>query len=144
MNADTVVLKVDEIPRAAVDSMNRTHEEEVELVNALGRLVQEAVAGRMDVAAIDRAFEAWINHTEAHFNRENRLMEEYGFPPYPMHAQEHATVLEEIRNLCSRWKETRELEPLREFVLERWPQWFTLHVNTMDTITAQFLSNLID
>jgi len=144
MNADTVVLKVDEIPRVAVDSMNRTHEEEVELVNRLGSLIRQAEAGEPDTAAIDQALKHWITHTEAHFDRENRLMQEYGFPPYPVHAQEHATVLEEIRGLQSRWLETRDLEPLGEFVLKRWPRWFTMHVNSMDTITAQFLSNFID
>ncbi len=138
------VVDAERIPQVAVESMNRTHREEVDLVNELGALLRHAVEGEMDTAAIDRALDRWLRHTEAHFDRENRLMEEYGFPPFPIHAQEHATVLEELRRLQSQWLADRQLEPLRAFVLERWPQWFLMHVNSMDTITAQFLANFID
>lgn len=132
------------IPLVAVGSMNDTHREEVGLVNELGRLLREAQSGEADHQAIDAALDAWVNHTEAHFGRENQLMEQYGFPPYPVHAQEHATVLEEIHRLQSAWHQNRELEPLVDFLFRRWPEWFLRHVNTMDTITAQFLSNFIE
>jgi len=134
----------DKIPPVAVASMNETHHEEVKLVNELARLLHEAQAGESDTQAIDEALDRWVSHTEAHFARENELMEKYGFPPYPVHAQEHATVLDEIHHLQSAWHQQRELEPLVDFLFQRWPQWFVGHVNTMDTITAQFLSNFLD
>lgn len=133
-----------DLPLVAVDSMNETHREELALINALGGLIRQAEAGEPDVAAIDAALDEWVSHTEAHFGRENELMEKYGFPPYPVHAQEHATVLEEIHRLQAQWHDDRELQPLVDFLFERWPQWFLMHVNSMDTITAQFLSSFID
>ncbi|RTZ81894.1 MAG: hypothetical protein DSZ01_00070 [Gammaproteobacteria bacterium] len=144
MNRPPVVLDPSDIPAIAVDSMNRTHHEEVALVNALGELIKAAQQGDQDAEAMDAALDEWVAHTEAHFARENELMEKYGFPPYPVHAQEHATVLEEIHRLQSQWHRDRQTGPLTDFLFQRWPQWFMMHVNTMDTITAQFLSAHID
>jgi hemerythrin len=144
MTTTNKVLDPAHIPAIAVDSMNRTHHEEVALVNRLGELVTAAREGGLDTTAIDAALNAWVTHTESHFAREDELMEKYGFPPFPVHAQEHATVLAEIHRLRSAWQAERNIEPLTEFVFQRWPQWFTQHVNSMDNITAQFLSNYID
>ncbi len=144
MNSTSEVLDPARIPAIAVDSMNRTHQEEVALVNRLGELVRAAREGNPDTDAIDAALDAWVEHTETHFTRENELMEKYGFPPYPVHAQEHATVLGEIQRLQSGWHQDRRIEPLADFIFQRWPQWFMMHVNSMDNITAQFLSNYID
>ncbi len=144
MNARHEALAPQEIPLVAVDTMNRTHQEEVALVNALARLLQKAESEPPDVEALDRALQEWIEHTRAHFERENRWMEEYGFPAYPVHAQEHATVLEQLQAVASSWRQNRETGPLVEFVFELWPQWFLHHVNTMDTVTAQFLSPHLD
>ncbi len=138
------IVALDEIPQVAVASMNRTHADEVVLVNALGALIRQAQSGSLDAAAINQALAEWLEHTRAHFERENRLMEEYGFPPYPVHAQEHATVLDELEQIQDQWQQQQALEPLVEFVTQRWPQWFMRHVQTMDTITAQFLSNFVE
>jgi len=137
----SVILDPAQIPVIAVDSMNRTHREEVEQINALGALLD---TDPLDRDAIGQALDQWVAHTEAHFARENRLMEEHGFPPYPVHAQEHATVLAEIHALQRQWHQDGDPAPLRAYLFERWPQWFMMHVNSMDNITAQFLANFID
>ncbi len=144
MNARSEALPLQQIPQVAVDAMNRTHQEEVALVNALARLLQEAEPAPPDTEAVDRALQEWIEHTRAHFERENRWMEEYGFPAYPVHAQEHARVLEQLQAVASSWQQDRETGPLVEFVFELWPQWFLHHVNTMDSVTARFLSHHLD
>jgi hemerythrin len=135
-------LDPERIPLVAVESMNQTHREEVALVNALSKLLEQAEDA--DRKAIDQALAQWLEHTRAHFERENRLMERHGFPAYPIHAQEHAMVLAELERLQSRWQDNGELEPLRDFVCKHWPDWFNRHVSSMDTVTAQFLAHFID
>ncbi len=138
------VLPPDDIPAIAVASMNDTHHEEVALVNALGLLLKQAREGNVDEAAITAALDEWIAHTEAHFARENGLMQEYGFPPYAVHAQEHESALEGLHKIQQQWKGSHAVEELASFVFDSWPQWFQMHVNSMDNVTAQFLSNFVE
>ncbi len=128
------------LPQVAVASMNRTHDEELALVRRLAALLHDGASDD----ALDRALDAWLAHTEAHFERENRLMETHGFPPYPIHADEHARVLDELRRQRESWQESRDREALRRYVEETWPQWFLHHLATMDQVTAQFLSAFVE
>lgn len=120
--------------------MNDTHREEVELINRLGTLLEQAMQGQADDTAITNKLDEWVEHTYQHFDRENQLMEQFGFPAYPMHSGEHQRVLAQIEELQKQWLENKAVEPLADFIFHDWPRWFNLHVNTMDTITAQFLS----
>ena len=138
------VMSPEEIPAIAVGSMNDTHHEEVALVNALGVLLRQARQGEEDRAAIGAALDDWVSHTEAHFARENSLMETHGFPPYPVHAQEHAQALENLHQVQRHWHQRQDLDELWAYVFETWPRWFQMHVNSMDNVTAQFLSNFVD
>ncbi len=140
----SAVLKPDDIPPIAVESMNQTHREEVELVNRLGDLLRAARDGEADTTAIDEALNAWIEHTAGHFERENQLMQQYGFPPYPVHAAEHANVLAELATLRDRWTQQQDPEPLARYLFNKWPAWFDMHVRSMDMVTARFLSQFID
>lgn len=138
------VLAPEDIPGIAVGSMNNTHHEEVALVNALGDLLIQAKSGNANISAITKALDDWITHTEAHFSRENQLMQEYGFPPFPVHAQEHDAALDGLHRMQQQWLENHGVDALSEFVFHSWPQWFQMHVNSMDNVTAQFLSNFVE
>ncbi len=138
------VLALDDIPVIAVGSMNDTHHEEVALVNTLGDLLRQADAGETDEVAISSALQQWLEHTEQHFAGENELMQKYGFPPYSIHAQEHASALENLRHTIDDWNADHSIEALSEYVFSTWPQWFNQHVSSMDFVTAQFLSSFVD
>jgi len=144
MTGQYPVLPPEEIPTIAVGSMNDTHHEEVALVNALGVLLQQAADGDADIPAITTALDEWVAHTQSHFARENQLMQEYGFPPYAVHAQEHSTALDGLHEIQRRWKEDQDVDQLAGYVFNSWPQWFQMHVNSMDNVTAQFLSNFVE
>ncbi len=131
------------IPQVALGSMNDTHREEVELVNQLGILLEQGLQGNADNADITEKFDEWAEHTRAHFERENRLMQEHGFPPYLVHSGEHARMLAVIEDQQKQWAENKDIEALAHFVFVDWTRWFDMHVNSMDKITAQFLSQRI-
>jgi hemerythrin len=127
------------VPELPVEKMNTTHREEVELVNRIADCLGDGAAPCMELETL---LAEWVAHTEAHFERENRWMREYGFPAYPVHAGEHARVLETLRRVCGQWRETGEAAGLARFVHEDWPQWFEQHLATMDAVTAQFLARV--
>lgn len=130
------VLDVASMPLVGLDSMNQTHREELELVNRLGRLLdQEPILED----GIDAGLEAWIAHTREHFAGENVLMQTHRFPAYTIHSGEHARVLAELEQVQRHWLAERNLSHLRDYVYDAWPQWFLRHVKTMDTVTAAYL-----
>ncbi len=137
MNTDQFpVIDPSSMPLVSVESMNKTHQEELELINRLGIVL----TGEPNLETVSQRLKEWVEHTRAHFERENRLMRENNFPAYPVHSDEHRRVLGRIEALQTQWLEQKQVKPLAEFIFEEWPGWFDMHVNSMDAVTAQFLS----
>lgn len=128
------------VPQVAVESMNRTHREEVDLINRLGAYLAQGMQGEVDDVSITTTLNDWVEHTRHHFEGENRLMLQYGFPAYHMHLGEHERVLSLIEEHQRQWREKRRVETLADFVFEEWPSWFDHHLNTMDWVTARFIT----
>ncbi len=134
------ILDTADIPQVAVESMNETHREEVELINRLGVLLR---ADPLDPEAVSVALDAWVEHTREHFAAENRLMQTHGFPAYPMHGAEHQRVLALLESLRQGWQDHHDPAPLVAFLFDQWPGWFDQHVNSMDRVTAGFVSRFL-
>lgn len=137
------VLNPSAIPSIALASMNATHREEVELVNRLGALLVQGLHGNVDETAVTAGLNLWLVHTRDHFAAENKLMQEHGFPAYPVHSGEHERVLGELDSVKQRWDEEKSVEDLAQFLFVDWLNWFNQHVNTMDRVTAMFLSQVL-
>ena len=137
------VLDPSKIPQIALESMNETHRAEVELINQLGMLLQRGSNGGTGDAGITEKLQELVEHTRGHFARENQMMKQYGFPAYPVHKGEHEHVLGQIEALQQQWLAHQELEPLAAFIFNDWPRWFDTHVNSMDMVTALFLSRML-
>jgi len=80
-------------------------------------------------------FNDLVNHTEAHFAYENNLMAETNYPAMKEHRSEHERVLGELTKLRNQL-ERGQIEPVRDFVSQRLPTWFRLHVLSMDNALA--------
>ena len=125
------------IPQVALDFMNTVHCEELTLVQSISGLID---AASPDNNRISELLQQWVTHTEQHFERENRYMQEYRFPAFPVHANEHETALEQIRQVQQQWNQQHNIESLKQYIQHDWPTWFKNHISTMDFITAQFLN----
>jgi len=124
-----------ELPQVAVPSMNAVHAEEMEVLAALDEALTQG-----DAEAIKQAAQAFLAHVEEHFSREERLMEQYGFPPYPIHRHEHELMRARVKEVCGQCDTEDGRQALARFVREEFPAWLTQHVSTMDMVTAQFLA----
>ena len=136
------VIQPSEVPQVGFGSMNDTHMEEIVLINRLGELLEDAMNNAQNTDAINDKLSEWVEHTRDHFASEDQLMLDYNFPAYPVHSGEHEQVLAQIEELQQQWQDTNEAEPLAEFIFVHWPVWFDQHVNTMDMVTAQYLSQM--
>ena len=113
------------------ENIDQTHEEFAALVNRLDTTT--------DKAEFLRLFGELYAHTEAHFQRENQLMDESRFPAIAEHKGEHQRVLGEMHQFYERSK--RGFSQMgRAYVRERLPEWFSLHLQTMDRALVVHLS----
>jgi hemerythrin-like metal-binding protein len=105
--------------------MDETHREFIEFCNELAATEPESVG------FLER-LDAFIEHTAAHFDQENRWMEAVNFPA--CHREEHDRVLAVAREVRQR-VEKGDLF-LGRRLLEELPPWFDNHLDTMDTALA--------
>ncbi len=110
------------------ETMDATHREFVDLLNAVGEAPDEELLPRLD---------AFLEHTEAHFGDENRRMAEVNFPPSHCHTNEHENVLLIIRDVRGR-VEGGDFEVGRVLAAAV-ADWFRQHAATMDTMLASYL-----
>lgn len=118
-------------PKVGYELIDHDHEEFIELVNRLD------TATNNEFPAL---FQQLFEHTEQHFDRENQLMQQFGFPAESEHKGEHQRVLGEFKQFKTR-VDKGMITFGRSFVRERLPQWFGLHVTTMDSALAAHIRN---
>jgi hemerythrin len=124
-----------ELPQVAMPFMNTVHCEELALV---GELLRE-MGSHAAPDAVTAKLAEWVAHTEAHFARENRLMEQYGFFATPVHQMEHVQALEQLRAVQQQWLVLHDQAALLAYI-QQWREWLQQHISTMDFVTAHFLS----
>lgn len=106
------------------------HHEFVALVNQL--------AETTDKATFQQLFNELVTHTEAHFTKENQLMQQSQFSALTEHQGEHHRVLGEMKQFQKRVARGL-LDFGRAYVKDRLPEWFALHTATMDSALAAHL-----
>jgi hemerythrin len=133
------VLEYEDVPQVAMDAMNDVHREELEIVNQIHLAIVEAKEDE-----ITQLCEQWLEHTKAHFAKENYMMEKYGFPAFHCHHGEHVNALQGLESIIQQWKDKHVLESLKFYVSDTWPQWYVNHITTMDTVTSAFIKQSIE
>ncbi len=138
-----MLIKEGQIPEVAVQEMNQIHKTEIDILNKLYKAIEAYEEGKASAEVIDVLLDEFIKDVKEHFSFEQQLMEKYNFFAYPMHRAEHDRVLYELQSIEKIWKEERDIEALREYLEKQFVPWIINHVQTMDTVTAQFLSHFI-
>ncbi len=131
-------LSPENMPSVCIDFMNRTHLEEVEIINSLMKKINARLSGEQNDTEISKQLMHWLEHTQAHFARENELMRETGFPAFPVHSGEHENALNHMQTVIGNWQENNDIEGLQDYVFDLWPNWFVAHLSTMDKVTAEY------
>jgi hemerythrin len=122
-------------PQVALDFMNRDHAEFVAMRSRLLGLI----SAQAPETGVDTLLHELLTHTRHHFAEEERLMQETGFPPYPMHKGEHDSVLADMSTHIENWKQGRNAAVLRDWLDKAVGDWFVTHVGTMDLVTAGYI-----
>jgi hemerythrin-like metal-binding protein len=118
--------------RLQVAEMDAAHRDFAELVNALAACPD---------AEFPERFKALMNHTRAHFAAEEELMQKSGFPALGEHAGEHKRVIDELMQF-GRGLGRGRVFLARSYIHGGLPEWFALHLATMDAALAAHLAKL--
>lgn len=132
-------IDLDGIPQVALAFANDDHREEGRLVNELQRAVASRRAGGPAEPVLAR-FEALLEHTRRHFAREEAAMHRAGFPAYVVHKAEHDRVLAEMEAEGAHFRTAGDVERLWRYASAAVPEWFLSHIQTMDFVSAQFVT----
>jgi len=117
--------------RLGMDEMDGTHLDFIKQVNALDHMSgEELQAGFINL----------LQHTVRHFERVDELMQSCDFPQIVEHQQEHRKVLSEMTRFAAQVKAGKTIFA-RAYIRERLPDWFSLHLATMDSALAWHLQN---
>jgi hemerythrin len=135
-----MLLDKETLPLVAMEFMNEVHLEDLELINELFELVlaYEQKPNNENEVKLNNKYSQWFQHTVDHFKGEEQMMQERGFPPYPMHKGEHDNALRLMDQVYGDWLKSKDIKVLKIYLIETLPSWLTNHIQTMDTVTAMF------
>jgi len=125
----------EQLPMVAMPSMNDTHLEDIIIVNKLSSAIDT-----QDSEEVAKIFAELVEHTIAHFSGEEEMMREKMFPPYPVHKGEHDRALHELKSVANHFDESKDLDFAKQYVDEKLIPWLMQHIETLDTVTAVFLT----
>jgi len=128
-----------QLPRVSLERMNKVHEEEINILNRL----HQSIVSQADLEEIDRNFREFLEDVWNHFRSEQEMMEQFNFFAFPMHKGEHDIILGQLENLKKKWEKEQNPELIKAYIEKEFLPWLMNHIQTMDTITAHFLSHFI-
>lgn len=138
-----MLISKEDLPKVSVEEMNDIHLTEVDLINRLHDKILEYQQDQSKIEEVIQLFDEFLKDVINHFSFEQSLMEEYNFFAYPVHRGEHDRVLFELKSLEKLLKDKKDVETLKEYLTYNFKPWLINHVQTMDTVTAMYLSNFL-
>lgn len=128
-----------EIPRLPVAFMNEDHDHGADQLAAMLAALPAYTEDRTTLAQACRDF---LEHNREHFAREEAAMLASGFPPYPVHRQEHQRALDWLEDLTAGIAAgNADAETVARAVGQDVPAWFIQHIQTMDWVTANWIAS---
>lgn len=136
-----MLINKNEVPVVAMDFMNATHFEDVDIINNLFEsiLAYDRNPSASSKQSLVSQYNLWINHTIEHFASEEKMMMEKRFPAYSFHKTEHDKILELMKSYLGNFTLYSDIQELKKYFIEELPAWLTNHIKSMDTVTAIFL-----
>jgi len=128
----------EQLPMVAIPGMNDTHLEEIIIVNKL-----DAAAKNNDINAVAETLNELVAHTSVHFSGEEEMMQKAQFPAYDTHKAEHDRHLHELKALVKYFQKTKDPRAIAIHIEGNLEKWLIHHIQTMDTVTAQFLAQQV-
>lgn len=133
------LLYVEQLEDLDVEEMQKTHEDEIKLLNEVEDLAVEYNMGRSELEPLEEKLDEYITHVKEHFANEERLMKKYNFPSYDMHKTAHDMFLDDLSYAVKQWKSFGDIKKMINFIFKS-PEWIVMHINTVDAPTSIYIA----
>ena len=133
-------MKESDLPETHLESMNRDHKDQVEMINAVVQAIEAHDGTEATRQALVEAVEDFAAHTREHFSQERDQMLRYQFPAFEMHDAEHERALARMDEVIAAWKADGDVAPLAAYFGTEFPTWLVAHVSAMDVFAAQYVA----
>ncbi len=120
-----------------VDSLDSDHIVFASIIN----YIDDANLFGIDKATIGRILEALIDHAHAHFRREEKLLEERGYPQLEEHKRLHRVMAEQLKDLHDRYQRSPDPGAGQE-ITELLCLWFDEHILKADMHYKEYLRDV--
>ena len=140
-----MLINKDDLPLVAMEFMNNTHFEDVDIINELydDMLNYEKDASNDNLSKLESKYKEWVEHTIQHFATEEEEMIAKGFFAYGFHKSEHEANLYEITQLWSKFEGTKDINILKNYFEKALVSWLVNHIQTIYTVTSMFFKTVI-
>lgn len=132
------IIYAEQVDCLAVDEFQKTHEEEIAILNDIDKLYTRKFRGEDIQEEFEIKVNEYVAHVKEHFANEEKVMLEYGYPNYGMHKVAHDTFLEELNDVLKKWNRSKKIDYVINFV-HRTPEWLVMHINTVDTPMSDYI-----
>lgn len=112
------------------DGMDDIHKEFVEIYNSVDTTSLQSFVNKLTEL---------LEHSKKHFSFEEHLMDEHNYSTVREHKEEHQKVLHEMEYFIKNSQTSFGKRMLKAYYLEKLPDWFDLHLISMDSDLASFL-----
>ncbi len=130
------MLRIEEqLPISELKSMNDIHIQESQLVTKL-----HAAAIAKETKLTLELLNELIKHTTEHFSKEEKMMEEAGYPDYHSHKHEHMMQLLDIQSIFSFYEMTSDTQSIHTYLEDSLTPWVIAHVQNWDIPASEFIN----
>lgn len=122
----------DDAYSTGIEAIDNDHRRLLNLVNQFQTAIHYPTGETFEREALD----ALVDYTKTHFAREEALMEQYDYPDYAAHKQEHQRMIAKVEELMARYSKApaRTLEEALLFL----KKWLIEHIGGTDQQYAGF------
>ncbi len=116
-----------------IPSIDEDHKKLMSLINNL----QSAILYPTDEAFERQALQELVDYTQYHFQREERLMQENGYPDFEAHKQQHQKMIARVQDFLAAYERDREgtVQEMTDFLKD----WLIRHIAGTDQQYSAFL-----
>jgi len=128
------LIRLEDDQKVNVHGIDAQHETLIDLINQL----HTAMTQRSERGVLDQLMADLIEHTKTHFDYEEQLMLEHGYPGYARHKREHDRLVQHIVALAERYRCGDLL--LSFAVMVDLKGWALVHIEKFDVALGVFLN----
>ena len=122
----------DESLDVGVEAFNDDHRRLVGFINEL----HSGLVSGLGIAKMTHILEGLVDYTEKHFGREEKLMQEYGYPHYEKHRTAHQNLMAQVSDFKARLQSGEKTFSLELMAFLK--DWLINHIKGTDMVYRDF------